>query len=95
MSKEEKEANELVPDQAMTTAVELVATNGIENNNEKASNQLSHKVLFDPQARQWNPFCKQGDPTNVGLPYFYWVIFSEYYIFNSTMAYFCARWVDR
>ena len=70
MSKEEKEANELVPaDQTMTTAVELVATNGIENNNEKASNQLSHKVLFDPQARQWNPFCKQGDPTNVRLPY--------------------------
>ena len=71
MSKEEKEANELVPDQTMTTAVELVATNGIENNNEKAYG-FSHKVLFDPEARQWNPYCiKTGDQNVSYILYLY------------------------
>ena len=72
MSKEEKEANEeLVPaDQTMTTAVEPVATNGIENNNEKTCynpQQTNKVVLLDPQTRQWNPVYKPGEesPTDV------------------------------
>ena len=72
MSKEEKEANEeLVPtDQTMTTAVEPVATNGIESNNEKTCynpQQTNKVVLLDPQTRQWNPVYKPGEesPTDV------------------------------
>ena len=76
MSKEEKEANELVPaDQTMTTAVELVATNGIENNNEKTyynPQQTNKVVLLDPHTRQWKPVYQLAEHPTDDVRYFFY-----------------------